>query len=486
MTVAMANTSGTANTHPSRGRSQGGLNPPPAAQPKSGGLLRSVSGVFKRDKSVGGSSRPRRPAQNDFTNKESREAALRAYGLLPQPDMSQLEKQRDRSVPSSPDPNQAHNRAESLSTAERIKQEYKSKAEVDNKSRMQDFKFGGATGGTSLPRKAPPPGIEPISEDSPSRWRAQKEIGAAAEVIFPKRAAPRSASSDSLLDEAIGQAISTPMGEAVGQAISTPEASPKPPPSPSREMKTERRRGRPSYPAPDCALPLPPPSTGLDIADSLTDSLSRHRGSPNPSFGGESPNPPPSTLPSLPERDSSSPEASESPKTPPSAHTSPALDQAATRSPADKQHDAALDVILDAYDYGDSQDAPIIQGSVDIKRSWSQAARGKPGIPLPDVPPPPPEGGVRRRKTLNPFRRGREGDGDGEASSGGKFSRSKSLMRPRGEGRRARNRSVDVSRERSPARTAVAPTIHTQGTVMQDVHRIKDDESRQLTEMAFM
>ena len=95
---------------------------------------------------------------------------------------------------------------------------------------------------------------------------------------------------------------------------------------------------------------------------------------------------------------------------------------------------------------------------------------------------------MRRRKTLNPFRRGREGDGDGEASSGGKFSRSKSLMRPRGEGRRARtrNRSVDVSRERSPARTAVAPTIHTQGTVMQDVHRIKDDESRQLTEMAFM
>ncbi|KAL1741852.1 hypothetical protein HDZ31DRAFT_7948, partial [Schizophyllum fasciatum] len=187
MTVAMANPSGTANTHPSRGRSQGGLNPTPAPQPKSGGLLRSVSGVFKRDKSAGGSSRARRAAQNEFTNKESRDAALRAYGLLPQPDMSALEKQRDKVMPPSPDPNQAHTRADSVSTTERIKQEYKSK-DVDSKSRMQDFKFGGGPSGTS-PRQ-PPPGIEPISEDSPSRWRAQKEDGPAAEAIFPRRAAP--------------------------------------------------------------------------------------------------------------------------------------------------------------------------------------------------------------------------------------------------------------------------------------------------------
>ncbi|TRM70002.1 hypothetical protein BD626DRAFT_475998 [Schizophyllum amplum] len=482
MTVAMqANASGT-NMHPSRGRSQGGSHPP-VSKSGGGGLLRSISGVFKKDEKS--SSRPRRAQKDDFTNKESREAALRAYGLLPPPDMSAQESQRDKSTPPSPDP--SHARTDSLSTAERIKQEWKAKTEAENQTRMQAFKFGGSA--ETSPVSPPSPVSEHSSEESDSRWPAQKSEVAAAEVVFPKRAAPASANHDSARKES-----------------SPTSTSPVPPPtsSPTLEMKTERRRG-PALPPPQSALPLPPPtSTEELIAKGLSESLSRRKPSlsPNLSVVQGSPTPPPSSLPPLPERDtpSSSPDASESPVTPLSEFPSPPTAQPlqAPAAPADTLDDAALQIIIDAYDYLDPEEAIIPTddpaAAEGVKRSWSRARRPKP------PPSPSPSdaaqqqegagGGVRRRKTLNPFRRGAE---DGEAPAAGKFSRSKSLMRPRGEGRsRARNRSVDDregagrSQSPQPERTPVAPTIHRQGSVMQGVHAIKDEESRALTEMAFM
>ncbi|KAH8833367.1 hypothetical protein DL96DRAFT_722980 [Flagelloscypha sp. PMI_526] len=114
------------------------------------------------------------PAVSAFTNQDARTAALRERGLLPQLSLSEQEARQDArivpipapSVPGETNSELGTSATESrmLSAADRIKEEWESKAqaaEIQEKERMKSFKFGGEspTTVTAVPSSAtgPPP-----------------------------------------------------------------------------------------------------------------------------------------------------------------------------------------------------------------------------------------------------------------------------------------------------------------------------------------
>ncbi|KAJ7158448.1 hypothetical protein C8R46DRAFT_392240 [Mycena filopes] len=466
--------------------------------------------------------------------REARNAALRERGLLPPLPLSVQEAQQDMriAIVSSPEPPEEPSALERRPTAaNRIKEEWEAK----NRERLSEFRFGGNSPASS-PMKEDF-GLEPVREvDTPlpspllslETQDPMSEYGARSDED-PVRKSPRA--PPPTLNLSRGQHLSPPLMQAWSDMLPDPSLPPLPP-SPSLGSATES-----NFPSLISAFSITPPAD----ADAGFPPPTHAPGTETPTPGDATPKPPGSPSRSQsPPRLALAPSSSETSSLgPPSLMHDSQSSASASTSTSDSlasgfgrmrsvavrnsvieplapgQGHHAIEVIVESpgeertvfitTDRADEEGAEQVAGKQGRSEDVVALALPPRRRPVTTEDPTPAAAKADRRKSLNVFKRSAGGDG---------LSTMMSIRRSMGLGRAKSpvgfdasalppsptlNASFTAQQSASPRgrpqekqqqlqqhRLSVSPTMHNQGSILQEMSKIENEESRRMTEVAFM
>ncbi|KAJ7238571.1 hypothetical protein B0H12DRAFT_1137238 [Mycena haematopus] len=507
---------------------------PTTANKQSSGLFRKLTTKFNRNRarSTSPPANKRRslaipqPSNSAWALQEARNAALRERGLLPPLPLSVQEAQQDSriAVVAPPEPGQSE-LGRRQTAANRVKEEWEAK----NRERLNEFRFGGNSPATSpVQQNFPATGLQEAETHFPTPLLSPDAQEPLSDFVDePEAKAPRA--PPPTLNLSREHRLSPPLLQAWSDAPPDPSFLP----SPTSGTTTEAHfpsliSAFTSTPAADATftpispsfLPLPPSPSCSDPTFNST----LRDGTETPRVGGDcTPKPtsvsldgssltPPSRSQSIPRMDASESEStlgvpslidSESQT---SMSTSDSLGdfgrmrnvplatkvRNSTFEPQGSPHHA-ISVIVESPT--EDRDETVLSASpVDKGDSQPKA------LPMPSKEPMTPQrrttdpmpptaqvaAQVDRRKTLNVFKKMsiRRPMGLGRAKSSAKPPTPTLPASFAGQQQhRMGGRPVGAAQQH---RTTVSPTMHNAGSILLEMNKIENDESRRMTEVAFM
>ncbi|KAF7312670.1 hypothetical protein MIND_00281300 [Mycena indigotica] len=472
------------------------MAPPPQPQPRTT-LLRKLTTKFTRSRPRSTSPPPARK-RSFAVDTAARNAALRERGLLPALPLSVQEAQQDKqiAVVASPEPEPRSTLARQPTEAARIKDQWEAKnrtskddREADVKARLTEFRFGGNSPAASPLKESFPMSLEAVVEvETPQPSPDEKSIDEASMTPTKVPRAP-----PPTLNLSRGRNLSPPLLQAWSDFPPDPTQLPLPP-SPSPVVESPFSSLISAFaptPLVDAGftpvspefLPLPPSPLLRDVPTRET-SLPRMDGG-YASESGESSLGVPSLMPDT---------ASESASSNADNGAFGRMRSVNVRNSTieiEPEHRAFQVIVETPAEEHEDPFSVIRTESPEPDAQIVALSTATPTLAL--VPPPkrrgtaPDEvaGGERRKSLLLSFRRS---VGLGRANStatrrksaaGAPSSFDPSLLPP------SPTLPVEFAQQQS-RRSSINPTIHNGASIVFQTSKIEDDETRRMTEVAFM
>ncbi|KAF8145433.1 hypothetical protein K438DRAFT_2028771 [Mycena galopus ATCC 62051] len=495
-----------------------GLRPSRPA-PSTAAANKQSSGLFRKLTTKLNPKRPTSPPRNQRRSveaQEARNAALRERGLLPPLPLSVQEAQQDSRIAIvASEPGQQSGLERRTTAANRVKEEWEAK----NRERLNDFRFGGNSPAASHRQENfPATGLGAVTEvetplPSPAAQDSPSEFGPVADELEAK--APRAPPPTLNLGR-----------ERPGRSDTPPDPAflPLPPrPTPGTESNVSSLvPAFTSTPAADAgfiplslSFPLPP---SAPFSDPSLHSIRDRTETPQAKYDCTTPAllPPPSRAQSTPRIDASESEStlgvpslvnSESQTTMSTSDSLGSFGRMGSAPLAPKvrnntfePQDSANDAIsVTVESPPQNRDRDILSESP-VNEDPQQTALAQPSekppaarVPLRRTTDPlPPVAQLERRTTLSVLKKMslRRPTGLGRSKTSAKAPASKMPPSPTLPGsftgqQRTRVRPAGAGHQhRSSA--GVSPTMHNAGTILSEMNKIEDEESRRMTELAFM